>query len=181
MDAITCIKERRSVRYYQERAIEHQVWEKIVEAARYAPSWKNTQIVRYIVVENPELKNRIAEECVLGFVHNTGIIKRCAAVVMVVYSENVCGCEPDGSYTTVKGSHWESFDCGIASQTFCLAAQAYGVGSVILGIFDEDAIRKHVTIPQGQKIAALIACGYPGKECSAAPPRRGVEELLNYL
>ena len=60
-------------------------------------------------------------------------------------------------FFTLKGSHWESFDAGIAAQTFCLAAWDKGVGTVIMGLFDEKEIAKAVQIPEGQQICAVIA------------------------
>ena len=71
------------------------------------------------------------------------------------------------------------FDAGIATQTFCLAAHSYGVGSVVMGIFDEEIIANVVKLPEGQKIAAIIPIGYP-KFAPEAPPRKTVESLLSY-
>ena len=83
MDALTCIETRRSIRKYQEKPIPHEVMEEIVKEASFAPSWKNSQVVRYVVVENPELKSKIANDAVLGFTYNTGTIEHAAALVVV--------------------------------------------------------------------------------------------------
>ena len=66
MNTIDCIKSRRSVRKFTEEKVPHEVLEQLVELARWAPSWKNTQIARYVAVEDEALKNRIAEEAGLG-------------------------------------------------------------------------------------------------------------------
>ena len=63
MEAIECIKTRRSIREYTNEPVSHEIVEKIVEAASLSPSWKNTQIARYIVIENKELKDNIANNC----------------------------------------------------------------------------------------------------------------------
>ena len=60
MNTIDCIKSRRSVRKFTEEKVPHEVLEQLVELARWAPSWKNTQIARYVAVEDEALKNRIA-------------------------------------------------------------------------------------------------------------------------
>lgn len=83
MEAIRCIETRRSIRKFKAEQVPHETMQEIVAAAAYAPSWKNTQVTRYAVVEDPQIKARIAEEATLGFEHNSGIIKNCAALVVV--------------------------------------------------------------------------------------------------
>ena len=73
MNTIDCIKSRRSVRKFTEEKVPHEVLEQLVELARWAPSWKNTQIARYVAVEDKALINRIAEEATIPW--NEGIIK----------------------------------------------------------------------------------------------------------
>ena len=102
MDALTCIETRRSIRKYQEKPIPHEVMEEIVKEASFAPSWKNSQVVRYVVVENPELKSKIANDAVLGFTYNTGTIEHAAALVVVTMIQGRSGYERDGSFTTSK-------------------------------------------------------------------------------
>ena len=87
--------------------------------------------------------------------------------------------ERDGSYSTKKEDRWQMFDVGICAQTFCLAAKEQGLGTVIMGIFDEDGISHLLHIPEDQELAALIAVGYPAIE-PEAPRRKAVEELLEY-
>ena len=72
------------------------------------------------------------------------------------------------------------FDAGIATQTFCLAAHEKGIGSVIMGIFDEDKVAELISLEEGRKVAALIAVGYPDEE-PAQPKRKEVGELVRFL
>ena len=67
MDAINCIKGRRSIRAYNEKDIPVSVLKEIVEIASFAPSWKNSQTASYIAVKNPELKQQIADQAMMGF------------------------------------------------------------------------------------------------------------------
>ena len=180
MEALECIKTRRSIRKFKEETVSHDTIHAIIDAARMSPSWKNTQIVRYNIVENKDTLNTIANECVLDFEYNQKTISRAPQLVVVSMVEKRCGYERDGSYTTSKEDRWEMFDAGIASQTFCLAAHDLGVGTVILGIFDEAKIAETISLPEGEKVAALIAMGYPAQECEA-PKRKGTEELVRYL
>ena len=89
------------------------------------------------------------------------------------------GFERDGSFSTKKEDRWQMFDVGVACQTFCLAAHEAGLGTVILGIWDEDGITKLLDIPENQELAALIAIGYPDI-APEAPKRKSVEDLLTY-
>ncbi len=176
MDAVKLLETRRSVRKYKSDAVAHEVLEDIVKIASFAPSWKNTQTARYIAVEGDK-KEDIANTCVPD--HNKAIINSAPMLIVVTGIQKRCGYERDGSFTTKKEDRWQNFDSGIAAQTFCLAAHDKGLGTCILGIFDEDAIKKIITIPEGQEIMALIPIGYADEE-PQAPKRKSVEELLSY-
>lgn len=179
METMECIKTRRSCRAFTEERVSHEVLEEIVGAAAYAPSWKNTQITRYVVVEDKEKMKEIADDCILGFAYNANTINQAAALVVVSMVTGRSGYERDGSYTTSKEDRWQNFDAGIATQTFCLAAHEKGLGTVIMGIFDDAKVAKVVELPDNQQVAALIAIGYP-KATPDTPPRKAVEELLSY-
>ncbi len=177
MEAIECLKTRRSVRKFAEGMVPKDVLEQIVEAASFAPSWKNTQVVRYTVVENVDTIQKICDEALLDFALNQKTVGRATQLVVVSAVEKRCGYEKDGSFSTSKGDGWEMFDAGIATQTFCLAAHAMGVGSVIMGIFDEHKLGQIVGLPEGQKAMALLAIGYPAFTPDT-PPRKSVADLL---
>lgn len=180
MEALQCIETRRSIRKFKQSPISHEVMESIVKAASYAPSWKNTQVTRYVVVEDPVVKAKIADEAVLGFRFNSGTIENAAALVVVTMVHGRSGFEKDGSFSTSKEDRWEVFDAGIATQTFCLAAHDMGVGSVIMGIFDEEKVAELIGLEEGRKVAALISVGYPDEE-PAVPKRKEVEELVRFV
>lgn len=180
MDLIAGITTRRSVRNYAPEKVSKEVIEEVIDLARFAPSWKNTQIARYYVVQEESLKRQIADECMMGFTFNTNTLHKAAAIVVLAYVEKRSGYERDGSFSTAKGDRWEMFDAGIAAQTFCLAAHEKGLGTCIMGIFDEDAVAKAVSLPEGQKIGAVIALGYPADE-PQAPARKEVEQLVQFL
>ncbi len=179
MEAVACIKTRRSVRKYTDEMVPHDVFEQIVDAARFAPSWKNTQVVRYVIVEDADRIRKICEEGLMGFELNQKTVGRAKQLVIVTYVEKRSGYERDGSYSTSKGAGWEMFDAGVATQTFCLAAHAYGVGSVIMGIFDDQKVGELIDLPENQKVAAVLAVGYPAF-APDAPPRKEVSDLVTY-
>lgn len=177
MTAAECITTRRSVRRFQNKPVSRELLASIVQTASFAPSWKNTQITRYTAVEDPALKAELAAKATIP--HNADIINGAPVLMVVTLIKNRCGFERDGSYSTSKGDHWQMFDAGVATQTFCLAAWEQGIGSVIMGIFDEKAIGDLLSIPEDREVAALIAIGYPD-ESPTAPARKTVDVLLEY-
>ena len=177
MEFTQCAKERRSIRTFKDQPIPHALIEEIVEVASYAPSWKNSQISRYIFVEDEAVMEQMASECVLGFAPNGALIRRATAVMVVTMVGGRSGFERDGSYSTPKGDRFEMFDAGLATQTFCLAAHDKGLATVILGYFDEEKLIPLLNIPEGQKVACVIGMGYPD-ESPKTPRRKTVEELL---
>lgn len=174
-----CIKGRRSIRKYKDTPVDHALLNEIIETASYAPSWKHTQIARYIAVEG-ELKNLIAKECTNMFPGNGIIMENAPMLIVLTYIKGRSGYERDGSFTTPKGDAWQMFDAGIAAQSFCLAAYEKGLGTVIMGIFDEAKVASLLNIPENQEIAALIPIGY-ADETPVAPKRKSVDDLLSYI
>ena len=178
MTAKDCILSRRSIRKFTDQPVDHELLESIVATASYAPSWKNTQIVRYIAVEGG-LKDRIAGECTTAFPNNGRIIESAPVLIAVTVIKNRCGYERDGSFTTPRKDTWQMFDAGIASQTFCLAAHEAGLGSVIMGIFDREKAETLLELSSDRELVALIPVGYPAEE-PAAPRRKDVSELITF-
>ena len=177
MNTIDAIKTRRSIRRFKETAVPHSLLEQIVSAASFAPSWKNSQVTRYIAIEDCNLKKAIADTCCSE--HNACIIKPAPLLVATTLITGRSGYERDGSFSTIRGDAWQAFDCGIACQTFCLAAKELGLDTVILGLYDFEKASALIQIPGGQQLMALIAVGY-GNETPDAPMRKPVETLLTY-
>ena len=177
MNATECIKGRRSIRKFKNDSIDHSLLESIISTASYSPSWKNTQITRYIAIEDTSIIQKIADDFTPEF--NCNIIRQVPMLIAVTFVKNRCGFERDGSYSTKKGDRWQMFDVGVACQSFCLAAHEQGLGTVIMGIWDEDGITELLEIPKTQELAALIAIGYPDI-APDAPKRKSVEYLLTY-
>ena len=178
MTAKECIKGRRSIRKFTNQPVDYALLSEIIETASYAPSWKHTQITRYVAVEG-ELKLKLAAECTSDHLRNGEIMAQAPMIIVVTIIKNRCGFERDGSYSTSRGGSWQMFDAGIAAQTFCLAAYEKGIGSVILGIFDEAKAASLLNIPKEREVIALIPIGYPD-EAPIAPGRKSVEDLLSF-
>lgn len=179
MNTIECIKTRRSIRSYKNEPVSRELLTSIVEAASLAPSWKNTQVTRYYIVDDPAMKEKIADECCSSN-HNGGIIKQAPVLVVTAMVKARSGYERDGSYSTLKEKGWQMYDAGVAGQTFCLAAHEAGLGTLIMGIYDEIKITEILNIPDNLEVCALIAVGY-ADEAPAAPKRKTTEELITFI
>lgn len=175
MTAKECITGRRSIRKFTDQPVSHQLLEQIIATASYAPSWKNTQITRYLAVEG-DAKERLAA---CANAHNSEIMQGAPLVMAVSAVCGQCGFDKDGSASTFRGDAWQMFDAGVACEAFCLAAHEQGLGTVIMGIFDQEAASQLLEIPREQDLIALIAVGYPA-QTPTAPRRKAVEELLSY-
>lgn len=178
MTAKECILGRRSIRKFKADPVSHDLLAQIVETASYAPSWKHTQITRYIAIEG-DLKEKIAREGTSLYPGNGAIISAAPVLVAVTIIKNRSGYERDGSFSTPRGDGWQMYDAGVASQTFCLAAYEQGLGTVILGLFDQAPVEAMLQLPEDRELVALIPVGYPD-ETPAAPRRKPVEDLLSY-
>ena len=177
MTAKECIVGRRSIRRFTDQPVSHELLEQIVETASYAPSWKNTQITRYIAVEG-EMKEKLAA-CTKIWAGNGAIMNNAPMVIALTVVKGRSGYERDGSFSTGKGDGWQMFAAGVASEAFCLAAFEQGLGTVIMGLYDEEDIVKLLGIPNEQELVALIAVGYPDQS-PEAPKRKSVSDLLSY-
>lgn len=177
MEILEAICKRRSVRVFEDKEVSQEVIKEIIEASKYYPSWKNTQTARFIAIYDKDLKDKIANNAVLGFDHNKEIISKTPVLMVLATVNGRSGYERDGSPTTSKGSHFQSFDAGAAAYTFQLAAYAKGLGSVVLGIYDEEKIKEYLNMGEDMSVSCLIPLGYGNLELPA-PPRKSVDDLL---
>jgi nitroreductase len=168
---------RRSIRKFQPTPVSPDTIRAIVAVAAYAPSWKNSQTTRYTLLTKREEIDRVADECTMGFQKNIDTLHGAPALVVLTTVNDRSGYERDGSFSTSKGTHWQSFDAGLAAEAFCVAAHDAGLGTVILGIYDEGKVKAVLNLPETESVSALIPIGVPA-ESPAAPKRKDVSELL---
>ena len=178
MNTTECIRTRRSIRKFKAAPADHSLLESLISDTSYSPSWKNSQITRFIAIEDSSILDSIVQDYTPSF--NSDIIKQVPVLLAVTFVKGRSGFERDGSFSTKKGDRWQMFDVGVACQTFCLAAHNAGLGTVIMGIWDEDGITKLLKLPDDQELAALIAVGWPDVDPDV-PMRKSVDELLTYL
>lgn len=177
MEALEMIYSRRSIRSYTAQKIDRAILDQVLSAALMAPSWKNTQTTGYIVAESDEAKAKVMS-ALPAFNANTA--STASAIILLTTKTGRCGFERDGSYSTAKEDRWQNFDAGIACQTLCLAARNAGLGTCIMGIYDEEKLSALMELPEDQIINAVITIGYPAEE-PAIPKRKALEEKVTYV
>lgn len=158
MNFLELVSSRQSDRAFDpNRPVEKEKLERILEAARLAPSACNAQPWHMIVVDDPELKNRVADatsERILGMNHFT----KQAPVHIVLVEEKVNLTSGIGGW--VKQKDYAQMDLGIAAAHIVLAAQAEGLGSCIVGWFNEPKMRELLSIPDSKRVWLDIVIGY---------------------
>jgi nitroreductase len=176
MDLFDAIKTRKSFRKYKPTPVSDQDLNKILEAARWAPSWKNSQCWRFIVVRDNEVKKKLADTLAPGNGAAEGI--RNAPVTIVACAELQKAGFKQGQAETVKGD-WYMYDVGLAMEHVCLAAAALGMGTVHVGLFDHKKADEVLQIPAGFTVVAISPLGYPEGE-PRGPGRKELSEIVFY-
>lgn len=176
MDFMEIIKERRSIRKYEEKDVSEETLNQVLESVKWAPSWANTQCWEVIVVKDTALREKLQ-----------GIIAPKNPATKAIVSAPVllalCGKLGTSGYydkkVTTKFGDWYLFDLGIATQNICLTAHSLGLGTVIVGLFDHDKAKEILNVPEGYELVTLIPMGYRAKSPSA-PKRREISEFTHY-
>jgi nitroreductase len=176
MNVTEAIKGRRSVRKYKTDPISEETLEMVLEAARWAPSWANTQCWRFVVVRGTEIKARIAETLSPGNPATDAV--RNAPVVIVACAELGKSGYKRGEMATDKGD-WFMFDVALAMQNLVLAAHELGLGTVHVGLMDAKRIEEILQVPEGLRVVELTPLGYP-EEQPKGPGRRELGEIVFY-
>jgi len=159
MDFYELITKRQSERQYDTRQVESEKIMQCIEAARLAPSACNAQPWKFIVIDEPELKKQLAS-AIAGMGMNKFAFDAPVIVAIVLEKPNVTS--KIGS--VLKGKEYTLIDVGIAAVHFCLQATYLGLGTCIIGWFDEKKVRKLLQIPNKKRIPLLLTVGYSNAE-----------------
>ena len=158
------------------RPVEREKLTRIIEAARLAPSACNSQPWHLIVVDDPELKNRVADATatkLLGLNHFT----KQAPVHIVIVEEKMNFSSGFGAL--MKDKYYAHVDIGILASFLTLAAASEGLGSCILGWFDERKMRNLLNIPSNKRVLLDIIVGY-STQTQREKKRKETEEIISY-
>jgi nitroreductase len=177
METFQAIMTRRSVRKYKDMPIPDDLLGKMLDAAKYAPSWANTQCFRCVVVKDNAVKNKLSQTLPPK---NPGFNSLLTApLVIVAFAEKFKSGFYKGECSTNKGDYWYMFDTALALENIVLTAWENGVGSVYLGLFDAEKAGEILNIPENCEVVAMIPFGYPDEE-PKCPPRRDLRLTVHY-
>jgi len=177
MGFLEIAQERKSVREYQAKEVEREKLINCVEAARLSPSACNSQPWKFIIVDEPEQKEKVSEATSNKLLPINKFVKT-APVIVVVISEP--GNLPSRLGGLIKQKEFESIDLGIATEHFCLQATSEGLGTCIIGWFDEKKLKNFLQIPDNKKVGLLITVGYPEKGEQKRKKRKDLNEMISF-
>jgi nitroreductase len=170
------ISTRQSDRKYSSKPVEQEKIERITEAGRISPSACNGQPWKFIVINDPELVNEIALAASAKLLKMNTFVEQ-AKVIIVIVREGTNMTSNIGG--TVKAKDYSLIDIGIAAENICIQAEAEGLGSCIVGWFDEKMLRKLLSIPRTKRVELLITLGYSEAE-QRTKKRKPKEEVIRY-
>jgi nitroreductase len=149
------ITNRSSVRAYQKTSIEDEKIEYVLNCARQAPSWANTQCWRYIIITDSETIKALAKASVIN-----RWLKQAPCIIVACADTTISGNKNDIEYYTV--------DVAIAFEHLILAATDVGLGTCWIGGFNEKKIKDILGIPPRVKVVAMTPLGYPTEKQSTS-------------
>jgi len=174
MEVLEAIRTRRSIRKYKPDAVNDKTLETVLEAARQAPSWANTQCWHFVVVRNAEIKSKLSDT--LSETNPARDAIRNAPLVIVGCTELGKAGYKSGEVTTDKGD-WFMFDVALAMQN--LAAHSLGLGTVYVGLFDAKKAASILSVPEGYRVVVMTPLGYPD-ETKEPRTRKELDEIVHY-
>ena len=150
------INNRRSIRRYETTKIPRETILTLIESAQKAPSWKNSQVSRYYIVEDKK-------EEVLACLPDFNQINAGDAPVLIVSTvvDKRSGYNREGEYETHLKEGFAYFDNGLQIENLCLKAYEQGLGTLIMGLYNNEQLRNVLEIPEEEIITVVIALGVP--------------------
>jgi nitroreductase len=166
MDVYEAIKKRRSVRLYKDKEISEAVLNKILEAARLAPSAHNAQDYKLIIVKDNQKKQRLAKAGLWQkFIYQAPII--------------IAGVALDPKSDSSSEVPFYAVNLAIAFDHITLAAASEGLGTCWIGAFRQEEVKKILEIPEKYKVVALMPLGFPDDKPNKKSRKR-IKELICY-
>jgi len=170
LDVFEALKSRRSIRAYTIDEVSDADVERLIDAARWAPSAGNIQPWEFIIVRDAETKQRLSAAAL-----DQRFIEAAPVVIVVCADESRSGSGYGG-----RGVHLYCLqDTAAAIQNMLLAACALGLGACWIGAFHEEEVERVVKTPRGVRPVAIVPVGHPAEK-PRAPPRRSLSETVHY-
>lgn len=176
MELKEAILTRRSVRKFTDYYVTDEEIEALLNAARWAPSWANTQCWEFIVIRDKELIKEVT-----ATYSETNPARKCSESASVLIA--VCGKKDLPGYkdgvARTKFDSWFMFDLGIAVQNISLAAHDMGLGTVVVGSLDHEKCAKLLGVPEPYELVVILPVGKPVEFKKEGPKRREISEFTH--
>jgi len=170
------ITSRQSDRKYSNKSIDKEQLDRIAEAGRMSPSACNAQPWKFIVVDDPVLIKKLAVAASAKILGMNSFVSQAMAIIVIVREKANFSSKIGG---TIKSKDYSLIDIGIASENICLQTRAEGLGSCMIGWFDEDGVRKILSIPKNKRVLLMITLGYSLSD-QRTKRRKPREEVVSY-
>lgn len=177
MNFLQLVNQRFSARKYLDQPVENEKLMRCLEAARLAPSASNSQPWRFIVVDQPELKEKIAAETYSTVLTFNKFVHQAPVIVVFVIEKPKLITQIGGR---IKNKEYPLIDIGIAAEHFCLQATAEGLGTCMLGWYNEKPVKELLHIPTSKTIGLLITLGYPDYPNIPTKKRKPADEVIGF-
>ena len=177
MKFIDLVKARQSVRKYLDKPVEREKIERCLEAARLAPSANNSQPWSFIVVEDPRLKDAVARNTFDKLISFNRFSLQ-APVLILIISERPSFFSRIGS--AIKDKQFSLIDIGITAEHFCLQATEEGLGTCMLGWFNEKGVKALLNISPSKRVELIITMGYPESNQIRPKERKEIDQIRSY-
>jgi nitroreductase len=168
---------RYSVRNYRTTPVPREKIERCVEVARLAPSACNSQPWKFVVVDEPVLKDKLAKAAFEGIIGLNGFVHKAPVLVLIVSQRQKLSAKLGG---LIKDKDFSLMDIGIAAEHFCLQATEEGLGTCMLGWFNEKRVKKLLSIPAARRVELMISVGFAVDEIVPLKNRKGTTEVLSW-
>lgn len=170
------VQTRQSDRSYIDKPVEQEKIDRILEAARLAPSACNAQPWKFILVTDPEKRMQVANATASKLLSMNHFTIQ-APVQLVLIEESANFTSSVGGWATNK--HYPHLDLGIVASHICLAAADEGLGSCMIGWCDEKKVRKALDIPKNKRVMLVILIGYTAQK-QREKKRKSLDEIVSY-
>ena len=178
MDFRELIIQRQSVRKYQNKPVEREKIEKLIDAVHIAPSACNSQPWKLIIVDDPKLKNDVAKATFNTTISFNKFAVEAPVIAVLVIEKAKLIAQIGGK---IKNQEYVQYDVGIAAEHFCLQATELGLGTCIIGWFNENKIKELLNIPKKKKVGLVITLGYPPEDYKLRKKiRKPVEQICRF-
>jgi len=160
-EMLELILRRQSERKYNENPVEQEKLDRVLEAGRMAPSACNAQPLKFIVATDKEVLTRLADAASAKLLGMNTFVSQAPVMIVIVREKPNLSSRLGGS---IKSKDYSLIDIGIAAENICLQALSEGLGTCILGWFDEDRVKSILGIPGAKRVELIITLGYAAGE-----------------